>query len=546
MPTVTLNKTVVEQLVGKELPLEELKDRISMLGTDLERIEGDEIEVEIFPNRPDLLSEQGFARAFSSFMGVKTGLQEYTVKESGDAVIIDPSVTMRPYTACAIIRNITFDDERIRELMQMQEKLATTFGRNRRKSAYGIYPLNNVTFPITYIAKDPNDVMFHPLGFETPIQASLVADQHPTGPKYKHIAEGWEKYPFFIDAKGNVMSMLPFTNSHDTGKVDESTTEVFVECSGTDLQNVLTALNMFVTMFADMGADIYSLEMKYEDETMITPDLTPKRMNIDVTYVNKLLGLKLKESDMEQLLAKMGFGYENGEALIPSYRADILHPVDFVEDIAIAYGYENFTEEIPNVSTIGEEDGLQKFLTKIREILIGYQLLEAKNYHLTTADNLTTKMQVEDDDVISLQNALGDHNHLRSSVIPSLLQNLAVNQHYEYPQNIFEIGRTFSKGQSETGIIEKEKLAVVMCHEKTDFTEARQLVEGLFSSLGMEVTVKEAEHPLYIEGRVGELQLNGTTIGMIGEFHPQVLVNWELMVPVVGFEIDIEEVFSVL
>jgi len=79
MPTITLNKDVFEALVGKKLPLEELKDRISMLGTDLESIENNEIKVEIFPNRPDLLSEQGFARAFSSFIGVKTGLCKYNV-----------------------------------------------------------------------------------------------------------------------------------------------------------------------------------------------------------------------------------------------------------------------------------------------------------------------------------------------------------------------------------------------------------------------------------------------------------------------------------
>ena len=57
MPTIQLNKKVFEGLVGKKLPLNKLKDRISMLGTDLEKIEGNEIHVEVFPNRPDMLSE---------------------------------------------------------------------------------------------------------------------------------------------------------------------------------------------------------------------------------------------------------------------------------------------------------------------------------------------------------------------------------------------------------------------------------------------------------------------------------------------------------
>ena len=62
MPKININRNEFEKSVGK-LPLERLKDRISMLGTDLDEVNDKEIIVEIFPNRPDMLSEQGFARA---------------------------------------------------------------------------------------------------------------------------------------------------------------------------------------------------------------------------------------------------------------------------------------------------------------------------------------------------------------------------------------------------------------------------------------------------------------------------------------------------
>ena len=68
MPTININRQVFEKLAGKKLPIEKLKDRISMLGTDLESVDEKEIIVEVFPNRPDMLSVQGFARAFSSFI----------------------------------------------------------------------------------------------------------------------------------------------------------------------------------------------------------------------------------------------------------------------------------------------------------------------------------------------------------------------------------------------------------------------------------------------------------------------------------------------
>ncbi|MCK5043326.1 MAG: phenylalanine--tRNA ligase subunit beta, partial [Candidatus Aenigmarchaeota archaeon] len=73
MPTVNLNKKTVLKYIGKKVTDEVLLEKIPMLGTDLEQITDDEIVVEIFPNRPDMLSEEGFSRAFSAFMGIKPG-----------------------------------------------------------------------------------------------------------------------------------------------------------------------------------------------------------------------------------------------------------------------------------------------------------------------------------------------------------------------------------------------------------------------------------------------------------------------------------------
>ncbi len=544
MPTVTLNKAVVEKLVGKQLPLEQLKDRISMLGTDLESVEGNEIIVEIFPKRPDLLSEQGFARAFSSFIGVKTGLRKYSVKESNQKVIIDPSVKgIRPYTVCAVIKGLHFDEETIRQVIQIQEKLHVTYGRNRKKAAIGIYPLEKITFPITYKADSPNKIKFKPLESNREMTAAEILEEHKAGKEYAHLLQGLAKYPLFIDAKGEILSMPPVINSDKTGRVTEETKDVFVECSGFNFEVLSTCLNMIVTALADMGGEIYSLKLEYADGTKTTPNLTPTKMKLDLPYLNKRLGLSLTEAEAAKLLGKMGCGFEQGHALVPAYRADILHQVDLIEDIAIAYGYEHFQEEIPNVATIGEEDAFEKFSRKVRELLVGLQLLEVKNFHLTIKDDLTAKMNLSEEP-IPLKNAIGDHNHLRNALMPSLLKNLSENQHHEYPQNIFELGRIFVPGDTETGVLEAEHLSVVLCHDKTDFTEVRQVLEALMRALGLECMVKESEYPPFIFGRSGDININGKKIGIIGELHPQVITNWQLTMPVVCFELNLGRLFE--
>ena len=533
MPTVNLNKKEFERLVGKKLSLDKLKDRISMLGTDLEDIKGNEIIVEVFPNRPDMLSEQGFARAFSSFIGVKKGLRGYKVKKSGYKVIVDKPVSMRPYTACAIVRNLKFNDERIKQIMQIQEKLAVTHGRNRKKSAYGIYPIKDITFPIHYIAKDPSKIKFKPLGFDREMTASKVEDVHPKGREYKHIAEGWDKYPFFIDDRGKVMCMLPYTNSEDTGKVDERTKEVFIECTGVDLNNVMVALNIFCTMLADMGGTIYSLDIDYGNKKITTPDLTPKNMKIDVKYINKVLGLNLKENDVKKYLERMGYGYKNKTVLIPAYRYDIMHQVDLIEDIAIAYGYENFREEIPNVSTIGSEYESEKLKRKVKDILIGFGYLECNSYNLISEEVLN-RMEVNMDKVKVLNPINVEYDTLRNSVIPSLMKILSENKHHEYPQKIFEIGTVFGKEENES-------VGLLICHGSANFTEAKQILDYLFNSLGLKYNLDEVEHDSFIKGRVGKIYCNNKEIGYVGEINPKVLDNFNLEIPVAGFEIKLSE-----
>ena len=51
--------------------------------------------------------------------------------------------------------------------------------------------------------------------------------------------------------------------------------------------------------------------------------------------------------------------------------------------------------------------------------------------------------------------------------------------------------------------------------------------------------VVSKDHPMFITGRSGQVYLDGTAVGIIGELHPQVLSNWKIEVPVVVWEIEI-------
>lgn len=551
MPSITLKKSEFERLLGKKFPVEKLKDRISMMGTDLNSIEGDEIDVEIFPNRPDLLSLQGFVRAFASFTGIRPGLSAYKVKRSGEKVIIDSSCkNVRPYTACAIIRGIDFTDERIKDVIQIQEKLHVTYGRNRKKAAIGIYPCEKIKFPVTFRADVPGKIKFVPLEYDKELDGLQVLSKTSTGREFAHLLEGYKKFPYFIDSNDEILSMPPIINSHKTGKITLDTRDVFVECSGFDFNVLSKCLNIICAAFADMGGSVYSVDLVYDQsygrsmEKISTPVLDPEIMDLDLEYINKLLGLKLSVKEAKKLLERMGFGFKNGKVLVPAYRADIMHQADLAEDIAIAYGYENFESQIPNVATIGSEDRFELFRSKIVDLLIGLGMIEVLTYNLTSSESQSQKM-LFDAEPVKIRNSLSaEYNVLRSWVTPSIMEVLSNNKHNDYPQNIFGFGTVFTKDtKEETNIKEQERLAVALCSDDCDYTKIRQVLDYLLSSLGIDFTVKNAEHPSFIPGRVARVSVNGKGVAYIGEIHPEVLSNWDLQFPVAAFELNVTELF---
>tara|TARA_Y100000310_G_C20699207_1_gene828105 strand:+ start:4926 stop:6572 length:1647 start_codon:yes stop_codon:yes gene_type:complete len=547
MPTVTLNKTVLEKLIGKKLPLEKLKDRISYLGTDLESVEGDEITVEIFPNRPDLVSEQGLARALATFIGAKKGLKKYDIKPSNEKITVEkPVKTVRPYTVAAIIKNLKLDNEKIREIIQIQEKMHISYGRNRKKVAIGIYPMEEITMPITYTAKKPEEIIFQPLDADKEMNAKELLETHPTGKEYSHLLKDAKLYPVFIDAKGDVLSVPPIINSEKTGRVSTNTTEVFIEFSGHNLLALQKGLNMFVTCLADMGGTIYSMEIS-DTNKLTTPDLSPEEMSINLEYVNKRLGLNLKESEIKTLLEKMGYDYNNKKVSIPAYRADIIHPVDLIEDIAIAYGYENFQEEIPKVATIGSEDQFELFQNKLATLLIGLGITEVKTYHLANTSSQKNKMNC-DIPLIEIKNPSSqEYNMLRAWIIPSVMEVLADNKHNEYPQHIFDTGSIFKKNsKSETGILEHKRLAITLAEDTADFTQIKKVLDYLMTNIDVQYEIIETTHPTFIEGRVGRVKVKNIEIGYIGEISPKVLNNFTLEYPVCALELNLSELYKLI
>lgn len=544
MPTVNFDKTEFISLLGKSVDDQTLSERISMIGTDLEKVDP-EIIVEVFPDRPDMLSIEGFTNAMKGFMGIEEGPIEFNVYDSTYAGIVDPKVKLvRPYAVGAIVKGINFDDNTIRSLMQIQEKLHITHGRNRKKVAIGVHDLDKIEFPIKYTAM-PRDFTFKPLEFDKTITIDEILKFHPKGIEYAHLLSEFKECPIWIDNKGQVLSMPPIINGDHT-KVTEKTKNLFIDITGTHRKSIEYALNIILMGLFIRKGNIYSFKLSDEGKELTYPNLNREIIELDISYSNKILGLNLSEDETANLLLKMRYGVHSKSkgkiaVEIPPYRADIIHPIDLVEDISIAYGFENFVPEIPDIATIGQENPIEIFIRKIEEVMVGFNFFEVKNYILSNEDILITKMLDNKRKIVKTRNAVNtEFDTIRCSLLPLLIKTLASNSHYEYPQNIFEVGIVVP----DQNLVEKQFLSCAICHPKANFSEIKGILNGFFTSLGIQYSVKEDNYPYFIQGRFCSLEVGGKYVGRMGELNPEVLYNFKLEMPVSAFEIDLSAIFE--
>jgi phenylalanyl-tRNA synthetase beta chain len=560
MPTIDINLREFEKLVGAAYA-----GNMGRLDEDLAFVKGevklynsqeDNVSIEIKDtNRPDLWSVEGLARALSGYLNPATKPKEYAVKESLVGVSVDSRLaTIRPFMGVAIIKNLNLDDTIIRGLMHLQDKLDQTYGRNREKTSIGLYDSSLIVPPLRYTVVKPDEISFTPLGFSEEMTLSQILDRHPKGIEYGRIVKKHRVYPIILDSANKVLSFPPIINSNDLGRVTAETRDVLVEVTGTVHEAVLNALTLVTLALADRGGEVASAVLQYEGDgsRVVTPDFRDKLMELSVEYTNKILGLHLSGKQIAELLSIAGFRIEKTASnkvgvLVPCNRVDVMHPVDLVEDVAIAYGYNRISPVWRDLPTTGSVRPEQHLLDKTRELIVGLGFQEIMTNNLTNSETLFDKMDREKSKTIEVANPkVATMTCLRSWLLPSLMEFLSSNKSVEFPQKIFELGKvTLADEKKETRTRDENWVAAVSSHASASFTEIKSSLDSLLMNLGLTSRVEGIVHPSFIEGRVGEVVINEEKVGIIGEIHPRVLERWKLENPVSAFEINFDKIILV-
>ncbi|HIH44085.1 MAG TPA: hypothetical protein HA257_03095 [Candidatus Methanoperedenaceae archaeon] len=218
---------------------------------------------------------------------------------------------------------------------------------------------------------------------------------------------------------------------------------------------------------------------------------------------------------------------------IPPYRADIMHPWDIIEDVAIGYGFENVPPELSKTATLGSIHPSELLKGRMREVMTGLGYMEVMPFTLTNERQHFELMQRQvSDKVTYVTHPISeDHTMLRTTLLPGLLEILSLNRHRELPQRIFEVSDVVLERQNSL------HLAAASASAHSNFAQIYAALSAVMRERQIGFEVVESSDPAFLAGRRAHVLIGGEAAGVFGELHPDVILNFGMDQPVVAFEL---------
>jgi phenylalanyl-tRNA synthetase beta chain len=546
-------------------------------------------KIDIPANRYDMLCLEGIARALNIFRG-KIAPPQYKLSQTNgkplEKMVVKPETSLvRPFIVCAVLRGVSLDPARYASLIDLQDKLHTTICRQRSLVAIGTHDMANINGPFSYEALPPEDIKFVPLKQTKEFNAKELLEYYASNDqklkKYVPIIQNSMVYPVVLDADRNVLSLPPVINGARSA-ITLDTKDIFIECTATDLTKAKTVLNTICAMFAEYCRKPFEIEpVEVVDAFGIVtqyPILEKKEFDVKLDYINSCTGLTLPAKKAAQLLVKMQLEAtaavdEEGCQIIrvhaPVTRSDVLHACDVMEDVAIAYGYNNLVKTQPKTVTAGKELALNGLTELLRLECAMSGFTEVLTWALCSRDENFKSLRREDDGktAVSIGNpATAEFEVCRTSLLPAALKTLAANKDSPLPIKLFECSDVILlDSKSDVGAVNKRRLVAVAADKVSGFEVVHGLLNRVMDMLrvplahqvadaGSDAETKKlrgrfggggyewkpSDDPTFFPGRHATIYVNGQPVGQFGVVHPEVLEAYEIPFAVSALELEVE------
>jgi phenylalanyl-tRNA synthetase beta chain len=390
--------------------------------------------------------------------------------------------------------------------------------RQRTLVSIGTHDLDKIEGPYTYEALAPEDIKFIPLNQTKEMNAKQLMefyekDRHLG--RYLHIIRDSPVYPVIYDKNRTVLSLPPIING-DRSKITLDTTNVFIEITATDATKLEIVNHVMVTMFSKYCSEPFTVEpvkiiSPHNNASRETPDLSPRTMQAEVSYLNSVCGLNLSPEELCSLLTKMSYDAHPSSTAdlldvnIPPTRADVLHQADIMEDVGIAYGFNKLPRYFPDTtSTVAAALPVNKLADIVRNEAAMAGWTETMPLILCSHDENFAWLNRKDDGTTAVRLAnpkTAEYQIVRTSLLPGLLKTVRENKKRPVPIRVFEASDvTFKDPSAERKARNERHFAAVFSGKTSGFEVVHGLLDRLMLMLSAAFVTREEGLKNDIEG----------------------------------------------
>jgi len=512
VPVIEVAKHDLERLT--HVKFEELVKLLEHVKCEVEEELGDRVKLEVTHDRPDHFSAEGLARTLKGVADVEVGLPPIRTTWSSLELNAE-TIEERPYISMAVVRGVRLDDEAVKQLIQLQEKLHETYGRGRRKIAIGYYDVSKIRPPIFYTRVSQDDE-YIPLGFDRPVKIREMYELTEQGRRYSHLINR-ERPPALVDGAGQIMVIIPVLGS-ECCKITEETRDVLIDVTGTDPRAVHSMLSVLIYALLERS-DSKEVEI-VRGGTTYTHRYAEIEVNAKV--VGELLGVSLSQAEFERLVNKARLGYRDGKVVVPPFRINILTWVDVAEDVAVMMGYNRLPREAPKVVTGGRRHRTEIFAGEVRRALTSMGFVEINNYVLTdrAVEGVCKAVYVV--------NPISElYNTVRCSIVAQLIAAASTVRRREV--KLFEVGDVVREGKT------LKVATFLISRDGVTLTDGLSVAKSLCNRLGLNCKTSATEVGWALQNRAA--QIEGDVSGYVAEVSPDLLTRLGHLIPTVVGEL---------
>ncbi|MTV81040.1 phenylalanine--tRNA ligase subunit beta [Secundilactobacillus folii] len=521
------------------------------------------IDVDVTPNRGDMLSVYGVARDLGAIYAQKPKLNHPSVEEvsslAADKVKLDVNADLAPIYKMRIVENVKIQPSPL----WLQIKLWNA----------GVRPINNVVDVTNYILLKYGQPL-HAFDFNKVSGNTIYARQAYEGEKLTTLDEEERE----LDAKDIVIAdsdkaiALAGVMGGLNSEIDDRTTTVAIESAvfmptmirkTAQRHNLHTSASQHFERGVDRGgvdeAVDAAAQMMHElaDGDILkgivtgsSYDVKDEVVQVTLSRVNHVLGTHLKSDQVSAIFKQLGFGVtldgDTYTVTVPSTRWDIHIAADLLEEVARIYGYDNLPATLPTgPTTLGKLTEKQILIRDSRRLFEALGLNQAISYALTTEEKAGQFMMRKSAETQLSWPMTNDHTTLRMNLISGLLDDVAYNNaRYVKDVALYEQGRVFYKDSADevrpsehehiAGAISGQLVVDPLQNAKrnaVNFYQLKGIVEQYLQNLAIEGDIEFVATDRYPEmhpGRTADISIHGHNVGFIGQVHPSVAEAYKI------------------